>query len=211
MIASLNGKLKVRESDRLVIESAGVGYEVFVPLATYYRMPSVGMQVELEIRQVVREDAIALYGFATRGEKRTFDLLLKVQHVGPTLALKVLSVLSPKEIASAIGQGDVERLDAVPGVGPKVAERIVRELRDKLGDLDVAASEIHAPAANGAVIGGSLADDALSALVNLGYKPAEAKRAVDSVGSADHPNGDGRDAALESLIRQALGVLLGEK
>lgn len=211
MIASLNGKLKVRESDRLVIESAGVGYEVFVPLATYYRMPSVGMPVELEIRQVVREDAIALYGFATRGEKRAFDLLLKVQHVGPTLALKVLSVLSPKEIASAIGQGDVERLDAVPGVGPKVAERIVRELRDKLGDLDVAASEIHAPTTNGSAIGGSLADDALSALVNLGYKPAEAKRAVDSVGSGDHPNGDGRDAALENLIRQALAVLLGEK
>jgi Holliday junction DNA helicase RuvA len=211
MIASLNGKLKVRESDRLVIESAGVGYEVFVPLATYYRMPSVGMPVELEIRQVVREDAIALYGFATRGEKRAFDLLLKVQHVGPTLALKVLSVLSPKEIASAIGQGDVERLDAVPGVGPKVAERIVRELRDKLGDLDVAASEIHAAAANGAAIGGSLADDALSALVNLGYKPAEAKRAVETVGRDDHLNGDGRDAALESLIRQALAVLLGEK
>jgi holliday junction DNA helicase RuvA len=181
-----------------------------VPLATYYRMPSVGTQVELEVRQVVREDAIALYGFATRGEKRAFDLLLKVQHVGPTLALKVLSVLSPKEIAAAIGDGDVERLDAVPGVGPKVAERIVRELRDKLGDLDVAVSEIQKAATNGA-IGGSLADDALSALVNLGYKPAEAKRAVDAVGSGNHPNGDSPDTALENLIRQALAVLLGEK
>ncbi|HEX4209963.1 MAG TPA: Holliday junction branch migration protein RuvA [Candidatus Binataceae bacterium] len=211
MIASLNGKLKIRESDRLVVESAGVGYEVFVPLATYYRMPSVGMQVELEIRQVVREDAIALYGFATRGEKRAFDLLLKVQHVGPTLALKVLSVLSPKEIASAIGQGDVERLDAVPGVGPKVAERIVRELRDKLGELDVAASELRPTTPDGASAGGSLADDALSALVNLGYKPAEAKRAVEATASTGHPNGDGRDAALENLIRQSLAVLLGEK
>ncbi|HTT78033.1 MAG TPA: Holliday junction branch migration protein RuvA [Candidatus Binataceae bacterium] len=211
MIASLNGKLKVRESDRLVVESAGVGYEVFVPLATYYRMPSIGAPVELEIRQVVREDAIALYGFATRGEKRAFDLLLKVQHVGPMLALKVLSVLSPKEIASAIGHGDVERLDAVPGVGPKVAERIVRELRDKLGDLDVAASELRMPAVNGEAAGGSLADDALSALVNLGYKPAEAKHAVDSIGTADHANGDGRDTALENLIRQSLAVLLGEK
>ena len=88
-----------------MIESAGVGYEVFVPLATYYRMPSVGAQVELEIRQVVREDAIALYGFASLAEKRAFDLLLKVQHVGPTLALKVLSVLSPRDI----GLGDWQR------------------------------------------------------------------------------------------------------
>jgi holliday junction DNA helicase RuvA len=210
MIASLSGKLKVRESDRLVVESAGVGYEVFVPLATYYRMPSVGAQVELEIRQVVREDAIALYGFATRAEKRAFDLLLKVQHVGPTLALKVLSVLSPKDIATAIGHGDVERLDAVPGVGPKVAERIVRELRDKIGEIDLAVAEIRPQTGNGAG-GGSLADDALSALVNLGYKPAEAKRAVDSVGSNDDPEDDGRDAALESLIRRSLAVLLGEK
>jgi Holliday junction DNA helicase RuvA len=210
VIASLSGKLKVRESDRLVVESAGVGYEVFVPLATYYRMPSVGAPVELEIRQVVREDAIALYGFATRAEKRAFDLLLKVQHVGPTLALKVLSVLSPKDIATAIGHGDVERLDAVPGVGPKVAERIVRELRDKIGEIDLAASEVRPQTGNGAV-GGSLADDALSALVNLGYKPAEAKRAVDAVGSDDHSEDDGRDAALESLIRQSLAVLLGEK
>jgi Holliday junction DNA helicase RuvA len=210
VIASLSGKLRVRESDRLVVESAGVGYEVFVPLATYYRMPSLGAQVELEIRQVVREDAIALYGFATRAEKRAFDLLLKVQHVGPTLALKVLSVLSPKDIATAIGHGDVERLDAVPGVGPKVAERIVRELRDKIGEIDLAASEVRPQNGNGAA-GGSLADDALSALVNLGYKPAEAKRAVEAVGSDDRPEDNGRDAALESLIRQSLAVLLGEK
>jgi holliday junction DNA helicase RuvA len=205
MIASLNGRLKVRERGRVVVESAGVGYEVFVPLATYYRMPSVGTPVELEIRQVVREDAIALYGFATRGEKRAFDLLLAVQHVGPKLALAVLSVLSPEDLASAIGNGDVERIDAVPGVGPKVAERIVRELRDKIGDLNIAVAEPSAMA-NGAAVG-SLADDALSALVNLGYKPAEAKRAVDSIGA----NGQAGDAGLENVIRQSLAVLLGEK
>jgi len=121
-----------------------------------------------------------------------------------------LSVLSPKDIATAIGHGDVERLDAVPGVGPKVAERIVRELRDKIGEIDLAASEVRPQNGNGAA-GGSLADDALSALVNLGYKPAEAKRAVDAVGSDDHREDDGQDAALESLIRQSLAVLLGEK
>jgi Holliday junction DNA helicase RuvA len=206
MIASLNGKLKVRESGRLVVESAGVGYEVFVPLATYYRMPSIGMPVELEIRQVVREDAIALYGFATRTEKRAFDLLLAVQHVGPKLALAVLSVLSPEDLAGAIGHGDIERIDAVPGVGPKVAERIVRELRDKIGDLNIEAAE-PLVIANGGAAGGSLADDALSALVNLGYKPAEAKRAIDSIDA----NGQNGAASLENLIRRSLAVLLGEK
>ncbi len=206
MIASLNGRLKVRESGRLVVESAGVGYEVFVPLATYYRMPPIGTPVELEIRQVVREDAIALYGFATRAEKRSFDLLLAVQHVGPKLALAVLSVLSPEDLASAISRGDVERIDAVPGVGPKVAERIVRELRDKISDLNLMVSALPAAPANGGA-GGSLADDALSALVNLGYKPAEAKRAVDSISA----NGDADGASLENLIRQSLAVLLGEK
>jgi holliday junction DNA helicase RuvA len=193
-----------------VIESAGVGYEVFVPLATYYRMPSVGTQVELEIRQVVREDAIALYGFASLAEKRAFDLLLKVQHVGPMLALKVLSVLSPRELASAIGNADLERIDAVPGVGPKVAERIVRELRDKVGDLGMASAAITSSPVNGIVVA-SLSDEALSALINLGYKPVEAKRAVDAVGRVDDPGGEGRDAALEGLIRQSLAVLLGEK
>jgi holliday junction DNA helicase RuvA len=209
MIASLNGKLRIRESDRVVIESAGVGYEVFVPLATYYRMPSVGAQVELEIRQVVREDAIALYGFASPAEKRAFDLLLKVQHVGPMLALKILSVLSPLDLVSAIGNADVERIDAVPGVGPKVAERIVRELRDKIAGLDVASAAVPAHRVNGAA-GVSLGDEAVSALINLGYKPAEAKRAVDAIGSRDDSGGAG-DGALEGLIRQSLAVLLGEK
>ena len=96
MIATLNGKLKLRDPGRLIVETAGVGYEIFVPLNTYYRMPSVGAEVELEIRQIVREDAILLYGFATVAEKQAFDLLMSVQHVGAKLALAVLSVLSPE-------------------------------------------------------------------------------------------------------------------
>ena len=130
MIAMLNGRLKLRDPGRLIVETAGVGYEIFVPLNTYYRMPSVGAEVELEIRHIVREDAILLYGFATALEKQAFDLLMSVQHVGAKLALAVLSVLSPRDLAAAVTHEDVERLDAVPGVGAKVAERIVRELRD---------------------------------------------------------------------------------
>ena len=207
MIATLTGRLKVRESGRLVVETAGVGYEVFIPLATYYRMPSIGAAVELEIRQVVREDAITLFGFATAGEKHAFDLLMRVQHVGPKLALAVLSVLSPDELVAAVTHEDVNRIDAVPGVGPKVAERVVRELRDRISELKLVApahGTVEA-SSNGA---GTLVDDAVSALVNLGYKPAEARRAVDSVGAANPATmSDG----LEALIRKSLATLLGEK
>jgi len=207
MIATLSGKLKLRDPGRLIVDTAGVGYEVFVPLSTYYRMPSVGAEVELEIRQVVREDALLLYGFASPAEKQAFDLLMGVQHVGPKLALAILSVLAPKDLVTAISQEDVERIDAVPGVGAKVAERIVRELRDKIKELNLTASvKMDAAASsNGHARAGSLLDDAMSALINLGYKPAEAKRAVDAVDAFDEQDG------LESLIRRSLAIILGEK
>jgi Holliday junction DNA helicase RuvA len=205
VIASLAGRVKLRESGRLIVDAGGVGYEVFIPLATYYRTPAAGLPVELEIRQVVREDSITLYGFATPPEKRAFDLLLGVQHVGPKLALAILSVLSPEDLVDAITREDVDRIDAVPGVGPKVAERCVRELRDKISTLDLVVSERPAAAANGHGGTPSISDDALSALVNLGYKPVEAKRAVDSIGA------DGSQEGLEALIRKSLAVLLGEK
>jgi holliday junction DNA helicase RuvA len=205
MIASLAGRVKLREAGRLIVETGGVGYEVYVPLATYYRTPAPGATVELEIRQVVREDAITLYGFASPPEKQAFDLLLGVQHVGPKLALAILSVLSPEDLAGAITHEDVERIDAVPGVGPKVAERVVRELRDKIAALKFIPVAESAKPANGNGHANPILDDALSALVNLGYKPTEAKRAVDAVGA------DGAHDGLESLIRNSLAVLLGEK
>ncbi|HVN89721.1 MAG TPA: Holliday junction branch migration protein RuvA [Candidatus Binataceae bacterium] len=205
MIATLSGKIKLRESDRLIVETGGVGYEVLIPLSTYYRLPSAGSPVELEIRQVVREDSNTLYGFATLGEKRAFDLLMGVQHVGPKLAMAVLSVLAPADLGTAIVQGDVDKIDAVPGVGPKVAERIVRELRDKTGELSLASAVPAAAIPNGRGTGHPIMDDALSALVNLGYKPAEAKRAIDALGAV------GDDEDLEVVIRKSLAVILGEK
>jgi Holliday junction DNA helicase RuvA len=205
MIATLSGKLKLRDPGRLIVESAGVGYEVFVPLSTYYHMPSVGAEVELEIRQVVRVDAILLYGFATAAERYAFDLLVSVQHVGAKLALAVLSVLSPPDLGAAITHEDVERIDAVPGVGARVAERIVHELRDKVGGLNLSGPERKIAAANGQASANSLVDDAVSALINLGYTPAEAKRAVDSVDGFDETDG------LESLIRKSLAIILGER
>jgi Holliday junction DNA helicase RuvA len=206
MIAMLTGTLRLRDAGRLIVEAGGIGYEIFIPLSTYYRIPAVGTQVELEIRQVVREDAITLYGFATGAEKTAFDLLIGVQHVGPKLALAVLSVLAPEDLATAIAHEDIARIDAVPGVGAKVAERVVRELRDKVGALTFAPYHRATDGAhtqNGAE--SSLLDDAVSALINLGYKPAEAKRAVDAVGVG--PSG----GSLETLLRKSLAVILGEK
>ena len=213
MIATLSGTLATRDAGRIVVETGGVGYEVLIPLGTYYRLPASGERVALEIRQVVREDAITLYGFSSTTEKRSFDLLMSVQHVGPKLALAILSVLAPEELVAAISKGDVERIDAVPGVGPKVAERVVRELRDKVVDLKlVAPSALNANGSSrpssqeGAIPIGPL-DQAVSALTNLGMKPVEAKRAVESVVKADEATANN----LELLIRKSLAVLLGEK
>jgi len=205
MIVTLSGKLKLRETGRLIVETAGIGYEIFVSLSTYYRIPSVGAEVELQVRQIVREDAMLLYGFATMLEKQAFDLLMGVQHVGPKLALAVLSVLSPRDLAAAITHEDVERIDAVPGVGAKVAERIVRELREKVNGLNLMPEPVGAAPSNGSRIKVSLVDDAVSALINLGYKPVEAKRAVDSVDGFDGKDG------LETLIRRALATIVGER
>ena len=211
MIVSLSGRLRHRDSGRVVIETGGVGYEVFIPLATYYRLPAAGSPVTLEVRQVVREDSLTLYGFFTSAEKQAFDLLMLVQHVGPKLALAILSVLSPEELVSAIGREDVERLDAVPGVGAKVAERVVRELRDKTGELKSAVLERADPLAegivNGAGSGSPELDDAVSALINLGYKPVQARRAVDAVAARSK---DARPE-LEFVIRESLAVLAGER
>ena len=207
MIASISGTLRLREAGRVVVETGGVGYEVFIPLTTYYRLPALGSPVYLEIRQIVREDALLLYGFTDSIEKRAFDLLLGVQHVGPKAALSILSVLSPEDLVSAISREDIHRIDAVPGVGTKIAERIVRELRDKIAHLKFH-SESQTPVTQASVSqngASSIVDDAVSALVNLAYKPIEARRAVDSVIA------ENKSADLETIIRNSLAVLLGEK
>jgi Holliday junction DNA helicase RuvA len=212
MIASIKGTLEVREPGRVVLSTAGVGYEIFVPLTTFYRLPALGDTVGLEVRQVVREDAITLYGFSSSTEKGAFDLLLSVQHVGPKLALAVLSVLEPADLVAAIRREDVDAIDAVPGVGPKVAERVVRELRDKVDALKLVDSVVDH--ANGRAAPpkspapeSTISEDAVSALINLGVRPAEAKRTVDNVMQAMGPGAD----KLENVVRKSLAVLFGEK
>lgn len=211
MIAAIKGTLEVRDPARIVIATGGVGYEIFVPLSTFYRLPALGETVAVQIRQVVREDAITLYGFSTSVEKRAFDLLLSVQHVGPKLALAILSMLEPDELVAAIRRGDIEKIDAVPGVGPKVAERVVRELRDKVDALrltDAVTENVNgaAQASQPGSDASTIVDDAVSALTNLGVKPVEAKRTVDAVLTAS----DG-SPELEVVVRKSLAVLFGEK
>lgn len=201
MIAALNGSLTLREAGRIVVETGGVGYELFIPLSTYYRLPAAGAAVELEVRHLVREGAVTLYGFATVTEKQAFDLLTRVQQ-GPKLALAVLSVMSPEELAAAIVRGDIDRIDAVPGVGRKTAERVVRELSDRVQELKLAAPEPRAAPSDGSA---QVFEDAVSALVNLGYKRAEAKSAVDSLDASVAAEG------IETIIRRSLAVLFGEK
>jgi len=143
---------------------------------------------------------------ADSSEKRAFDLLLGVQHVGPKAALSILSVLSPEDLVKAISREDLHRIDAVPGVGTKLAERIVRELRDKIANLKFGGEPRPAPAQAASQNGmGTIGDDAVSALVNLAYKPIQAQRAVDAVMVDD------AGADLETIIRKSLAVLLAEK
>ncbi|HUY28002.1 MAG TPA: Holliday junction branch migration protein RuvA [Candidatus Binataceae bacterium] len=212
MIASINGMLAVRDAGRIIVETGGIGYEVHIPLSTFYRLPALGEQVRLQVRQVVREDALMLYGFAEPLEKRAFDLLMSVQNVGPKLALAILSSLEPADLAGAIGREDVAALDAVPGVGPKVAERVVRELRDKIDELRLSGGAIFGPGAGSRNIGpvagpATPIDDAISALMNLGVKPIEARRTVDSVVAAD----PAAASDLQLMVRKSLGAIYGEK
>jgi Holliday junction DNA helicase RuvA len=196
MIARLTGSLAECRPDGVVIDVGGVGYGVQVPLGTYYELSRARGPVTLHVHTHVREDALALYGFATADEKTTFETLLAVSGIGPRVALAVLSGIGVAELRECIVVQDRARLQKIPGVGRKTAERMLLELRDRLAP-DAATVPTRAAAAGG----GSRAD-ALSALANLGYSADAAAQAVDSV-LFDH----GRDAALADVLRAALGKL----
>lgn len=183
MIAHLRGTLLSRHPARVVVEVHGVGYEVQVPVGTYAQLPNPGSEVALHVFTHVREDALNLFGFAAAAEKQLFEKLITVNGVGPKLALAILSGLAPEELARALRAGDYARLTAVPGVGKKTAERLVLELRDKIAAGPDAEQGPAAPAA------GSAAEDVVSALVNLGYAPPLAQRAVQRA-LQQHPDSD---------------------
>ena len=176
MIARIAGKLVAKELDRVeLFTSGGVAYELSIPLGVYETLPRVGEQVELHSHLVVREDAFLLFGFATVNEKRVFQRLLTANGVGPSLALGLLSTLSADRLVRAIREKDIATLQGVPRVGKKKAERLVLDLSDKLDD--VAGS----PLVSGPRAEGASAEDAIRALVSLGYATVDAEKAVRSV------------------------------
>lgn len=177
MIARLTGVLHALDSDRLLVDVGGVGYEVFVSASSFSALPGEGATGTLEIHTHVREDAFTLFGFATREEKAMFLRLLTVSGIGPKVALSILSGMSTRDLAGAIARADVKRLTQISHVGKKLAERLVVELKDKIGnvvDLPVAL----APNAPVQLRLSGPQDEALSALMNLGYKRAEAEAAL---------------------------------
>lgn len=199
MIASLTGRLASKHPGGVVIDVQGVGYDVLIPLSTYYRLPESEQPVSLTIHTHVREDAIQLFGFSTQREKDAFLMLLGVSGIGPKLALSVVSSLSVDDLAAAIRNDDQKTLASVPGIGKKSAARLALELKDKVEKLGAAAGPRAAKADEPA---DKLMDDALSALVNLGYKAADVKDVIKQVLA-----GRNGDTHLPDIIRAALKEL----
>jgi Holliday junction DNA helicase RuvA len=196
VIAQLRGRILEKHPNRIVTDVNGVGYEVFVPLSTFYGLGEPGCEVALRIHTHVREDALLLYGFATPLEQELFERLIGVGGIGPKLALAVLSGIEPTELVRAIERGDVARLTAIPGVGKKTSERIVLELKDRLSRAQLAVTG--GPAAVEAPL---LRDDLLSALTNLGYHRPLAEKAVDAAIKTTP------DGSFERTLKQALREL----
>ena len=192
MIARLRGKLAEKEPARVVIDGGGVGYEVFIPTTTCAAMPNAGADVSLDIHTHVREDALSLYGFSSRQERRVFERLISISGIGPKLAVTILSGGSVEGLVGAIRRGDLARLTSIPGVGKKTAERIVVELRDKLQEFT---EEPAKPVVE---------TDVLSALENLGYSRPMAEAAVRRAANGDE------DAAFDVLFKRALQILTKE-
>jgi holliday junction DNA helicase RuvA len=199
MIGQLTGTIVHCTPGRALLEVAGVGYDVRIPLSTFYALsPGAGVRACLHIHTHLRQDALELFGFATRDERTVFERLIGISGVGPRLALAILSGIGVDELRSAVVAEDRARLQGIPGVGKKTADRLLLELRDKM-ELDPRPAQASA----GASAASGPRTDAVSALVNLGYAADAAARAVDAVYAAAGP-----EASLETVLRAALGRLM---
>jgi Holliday junction DNA helicase RuvA len=192
MIGRLRGRLLEKAPEQIVVDVGGVGYQLFVSLNCFYRLPEVGDAVDVRVHTHVREDALQLFGFLDDHERALFLLLIQVATIGPRVALAVLSGLAAEDLEAALGDGDVRRLTAVPGIGKKKADLMILQLQEKVRALRTVRH-----ATNGHARVGGDGTEAVSALVNLGYKQAEAERAV---AAAEQ----GGPAPLADLIRDAL-------
>jgi len=196
MIAHLRGRLLEKHPNRVIVDINGVGYDVHVPLSTFYEMAEPGEDIALRVHTHVREDALLLYGFATVLELQIFERLISVSGIGPKLALAVLSGIEPNELVSAIRTANVARLTGIPGIGKKIAERIGLELKDKMASF-LPAEMTGSPAA---AAGETLRTDVLSALMNLGYHRPLAERAADS--ALKKSAGAGFESVLKHALRE---------
>ena len=207
MIGSIRGILLEKQPPEVLIEAGGLGYEVQVPMTSFYQLPEVGQEVYLCVHFVVREDAQLLFGFANKQERAVFRELIKASGVGPKLALTILSGMNAQQFMQAVSLDDITALTKLPGVGKKTAERLVIEMRDRLTKLSVAPSHSDAagrvanlPIENTFLQSNDVKEDALSALVALGYKPAQGSKVINSVYKADMTS--------EALIRDALRAMI---
>jgi Holliday junction DNA helicase RuvA len=204
MIAHLTGRLINRNTKSLIIDAGGIGYEVFVPLSTFYGLPKEDERISLHIHTHVREDAILLYGFKTPLEKELFLMLISVSGIGPKLGVNILSGIGPEELLDAISRADAVRLQSIPGVGKKTAERITLELKERAARAHSERPPLESRQ-NVDDADAHRMDDALSALVNLGYPPKAAKQAVDRAKTTVREN------SLEAWIKEALRHLFQQK
>jgi len=197
VIAHLRGRISEKHPNRVIVDVGGVGYEVFIPLSTFYGLGAPGGDIVLRVHTHVREDALQLFGFATELEQQLFERLIGVSGIGPKVALAVLSGIEPQELIRAIERGDLARLTAIPGVGKKTSERIVLELKDRLPRVPEAAvaAGLESP------VESALQDDVVSALVNLGYHRPLAEKAFASAIRIVP------DSGFERTLKQALREL----
>ena len=200
MIAHLRGKLLAKKANKILVDVSGVGYEVSIPVSTFYELGEIDSDVSLHVYTHVREDILALYGFRTEREKILFEKFLSISGVGPKMAIAILSGLEPQDLIPALRSGNVALLTHIPGVGKKTAERLVLELREKLEDMAEPAAAAAPQAAPQSEFTGTDAD-VLSALINLGYARPAAEAAVREV-RKENP-----DADLEHLLRACLRLL----
>lgn len=198
MIAQVSGRLVLKTPNLIVVDVHGVGYEIQIPLSSFYPLPEAGGDVSLRTYTHVREDALSLFGFLTEREKQVFKRLISISGIGPRLAITILSGIPLDDFIGAVQKGDLFKLTTIPGVGKKTGERIILELKDKMADLALTEA-----AAEG--VTGAIQDDVISALMNLGYLKANAEKAVKAVT-------DGRASeSFEAILKGALKRLSGER
>jgi Holliday junction DNA helicase RuvA len=202
MIALISGKIAYKGISHVIVDTQGVGYRIFIPLTTFYELPAAGQNVILHVHTHVKQDAINLFGFYTLQEKELFQLMISVSGIGPKIAMNILSGISAQELLRAISRGDVGKLVSIPGVGKKMSERLILELKEKvikkmLMEKMPAADDQHK--ANEIII-----EDVLSALVNLGYKSNIAKDALDKVLQSSE-----KELVMDQLLKKTLKILAG--